>query len=95
MTTEVFLAGKDLAARCADAYSADRYRSWFGVARALLALGLTERQAEAVMRSKWARWAADGHTARYGSVPTRALVDYVKRNRDEVALLTAETFGLD
>lgn len=67
---------KQLAAKCADAYSAGRYRSWQGVASALLKAGHSELEAEAIMRSKWARWAAD-MSGRNKGVPTKALIDYI------------------
>lgn len=40
-------------------YSEDRYRSWVAVAKMLLRRGYTPIQAEAIMRSKWTRWASD------------------------------------
>ncbi len=59
-------------------YSADRYRSWASVAYALLNLGLNEREAEAVMRSKHTRWAADqDDTHRYGYHPGHIIADYL------------------
>ena len=83
-----------LADRCGDAYSADRYGSWSAVAAVLLKQGLTERQAEVVMRSKWTRWAADQSDARYGKVPAKVIADFVaKEGMDEVRKLTVETFG--
>ena len=50
-----------LAAKTADAYSADCFGSvrWVEAAKMLLDLGLTEEQAEAVLRSKWTRWCRD------------------------------------
>lgn len=86
---------KAVAARCESAYSADRYRSWESVAYALLSHGLDERQTEAVMRSKWTRWAADmwkgGMDA---NVPAKAVIDYLKSETPEsIAALTAETFN--
>lgn len=59
-------AAKELANKCADAYSADRYASWPAVAEWLLRKGYTEAEAEAIMRSKWTRWAADASSNRYG-----------------------------
>lgn len=70
-------AAASLAARTADAYSHDRYKNWNAVAKKLLAHGFTEREAEAIMRSKWMRWAADRHPARYGKVPASAIIDYI------------------
>ena len=86
---------KALAERCSDAYSADRYNSWPAVAAVLLKSGLSERQAEAVMRSKWTRWAADGTDARYGRVPARAIIAYIDRyeTADSIKRLTVGTFG--
>lgn len=40
-------------------YSEDRYQSWPAVAEMLLRRGYTPLEAEAIMRSKWTRWAAD------------------------------------
>ncbi|MFM9469743.1 hypothetical protein ACKI1K_43920, partial [Streptomyces scabiei] len=42
-----------------DAYSADRYNSWPAVAQVLINRGYNDRQVEAIMRSKWTRWAND------------------------------------
>lgn len=88
---------KALAGRCADAYSADRYGSWAAVAKALLLRGYTEREAEAIMRSKWTRWAGDASPARYGKVPAAALLRLIDsipadRRKTEVAQLVAGTF---
>lgn len=65
---------------CRDAYSANRYQSWEYVALRLLNMGLSEDEAEAVMRSKWTRWAADEHGADYGRVPAKALIDWMKND---------------
>ena len=83
-----------LAALCSDAYSYDRYANWTAVAHLLLDLGLTENQAEAVMRSKWTRWAADQSDAAYGQVPAKALNRFlVSYAMDDVKKLTKETLG--
>jgi hypothetical protein len=67
-------------------YSADRYRSWPAVAEALLREGFTPREAEAIMRSKHTRWAADADDAhRYGYHPGRIIVDYLWRGRTDSA----------
>lgn len=44
-----------------DAYSFRRYGelNWLDACRELLAMGCDAREAEAVLRSKWMRWAAD------------------------------------
>lgn len=68
----------EIATRCADAYSADRYRSWPEVARTLLAMGFTEAETEAVMRSKITRWAADAAGADYGKASARCVAEYIR-----------------
>jgi hypothetical protein len=92
-----------LAQKTADAYSFDRYRSWNEVARALLARGYREREVEAIMRSKWTRWAGDcwkGGTNE--NVPAKAVIAYIdnliaqkgaERVQREVDQLVAETFS--
>lgn len=59
-TPAVTAAGEALARATEDAYSADRYgREWGKAATMLLQRQFTEREAEAILRSKWTRWAAD------------------------------------
>jgi hypothetical protein len=84
----------ELANRCEDAYSVDRYKSWSKVAEALLDYGLTERQVEAVMRSKWTRWAADAHGGAYGTIPAKAIISYIKSSetQDSIEALTFDHF---
>lgn len=82
-----------IAERCADAYSASRYRSWREVARVLLRMGFTDAETEAVMRSKITRWAADSWTWTGGDkTPAKAVAEYIRndetrrgwRVRDEI-----------
>ena len=75
-----------MAERTKDAYSADRYASWAQVARVLFREGLNEREVEAVMRSKWTRWAADQDGSRYGRVPAVAVTRYLNRAFRETGL---------
>jgi len=95
-----------IAEKSRDAYSADRYASWQAVAALLLARGYDATEAEAIMRSKWTRWAADVNGAAYGKVPAKAVGDFLddmaKRPKrhgiktsvaDAVIALVAETFG--
>lgn len=35
------------------------------------------------MLSKWVRWAADGHGGRYGSVPAKAILNYIDDPRNQ------------
>lgn len=82
----------------ADAYSRDRYATWLGVARMLLARGYSNREAEAVMRSKWTRWAADASDKKYGRVAARDLATWLDAGvhtyarPSEVAALVSGTF---
>ena len=77
-----------LAKRTEDAYSADRYRSWAAVARAILVAGYDDEAAETVLRSKVTRWAADCSDASYGRVPTSAIEDYLASDANRVWLRT-------
>lgn len=80
VVTPVRTRAKQVAEQCENAYSADRYGSWPAVAEALLRYGFTEREAEAIMRSKWTRWAADHWESKPsddGRVPAKALIDYI------------------
>ena len=86
-----------LAAQTADAYSADRYTSWTACARLLASLGYDARQAEAILRSKWTRWARDGWN-RSGTPTSTALRDFLDRyhyhpQHSEVISLTTKTFA--
>lgn len=86
-----------LAAATADAYSFDRYRDWRACVALLLRRGYTERQAEAILRSKHMRWAADQSPNRYGRVTSADLARYLDKQKGnwtkEVADLVAGTFG--
>ena len=69
-----------IADRCADAYSADRYRSWAACADTVLALGFDEYETEALLRSKITRWAADNAPHTYGRVPARVIRTYIEED---------------
>jgi hypothetical protein len=70
---------KALALRTEDAYSFDRYANWPATAQALLDFGLNEAQAEAVLRSKFMRWAADQVDFPYGEVPAQAIIEALEK----------------
>ena len=66
----------------ADAYSADRYASWKGVALSLLQAGYSLEATQAILRSKWTRWAADAWSdrsprARYGHIPAKSVIAWL------------------
>ena len=56
-----------LAIKTQDAYSVLAYRNWAAVCVFLLKRGYTEEETEAILRSKWMRWAGDfAKNNRYG-----------------------------
>lgn len=70
-----------IAHRTKDAYSTLAYRSWMAVAEAVLRMGFTPEETEAILRSKITRWARDNaKDYRYGTYPASVVVDYIKRN---------------
>lgn len=89
-------AGALVADRCRDAYSFDRYApgEWAKAAALLLHMGLSEKAAEAVLRSKWTRWAADAAERDYGTAMGEDVADYVREHETtaSIARLVAETF---
>ena len=58
----------DLAERTATAYSWDNYGEtrWRAATRMLVRRGYTDAEVEAILRSKWTRWAADMASDRPG-----------------------------
>jgi len=90
-----------LATKTADAYSWDNYgeKRWLDCCLMLLKRGFTEREAEAILRSKWTRWAGDmasdkGRT--YGHVRASDLARFIDAQRHlkrDVADLVVGTFG--
>ena len=73
------LTNHELADKCADAYSTDSYRGgWNGCVRMLRQRGYDDRQVEAILRSKWTRWAGDGsEQRRYGSYTSTDLANFL------------------
>ena len=104
VTMRITDTARQVAAACNDAYSADAYRSWPAVAQRLLDRGYTARQAEAIMRSKWTRWARDAvdYPVRDGRYPSRIVIDFITSQRggqgyaiEDIRQLTQETFGVE
>jgi hypothetical protein len=79
-----------LAKRTKDAWSVRYYASWAAVAKALLQRSYTPIAAEAILRSKLTRWAADTSAAPYGRVPARELLNYLDRFPNVVEELLRE-----
>lgn len=73
---------KALAAKTDNAYSFDRYATWSACAAALASMGYTAEEAEAILRSKHMRWAADAasnaRVARYGDATSTDLKRYLQ-----------------
>ena len=100
---EISVRAVALAEATADAYSWDNYGEarWLACARMLLRRGYTEREAEAILRSKWTRWAADRASSRkgwrYGRTNSADLARMLEHGAEpgsrEVAQLVAGTFG--
>lgn len=82
------------------AYSFDRYGSWQACATMLLRMGFDQRQAEAILRSKITRWAADASASnRYGRATALDLQRYInahgwKPGSPFIRELVEGTFGL-
>ncbi len=108
-TPSVTARAKALAEKTADAYMADGYRHWSAVCALLLRRGYSEIEAEAILRSKWMRWAGDAVSSN-DNLPTKTIADFLdarpkagrpsmfKSDEDlarQVAELVAETFEPD
>lgn len=88
---------KALAYHTSGAYSYDAYKNWDAVIQMCLDLGYSEMETEAIVRSKWTRWACDSDTnrgGRYGYHTSNALKRFlVGTPKKEVNDLVFETFG--
>jgi hypothetical protein len=69
----------NIAASCKYALSARAYRNWAAVAAMLLKKGFDPEECEAILRSKWTRWARDASFKdyAYGKYPAKVLEDYI------------------
>ncbi len=91
----------DLADKLADAYSTDSYRGgWNGCVKMLRKRGYNDQEIEAILRSKWTRWAGDSdETRRYGNFTSTTLADFLetmKKHGDlqkQIDELVEGTFG--
>jgi hypothetical protein len=89
---------KQFADELSDAYSTDNYvnSNWAPSIRMLRNLGFSDANIEAIIRSKWTRWAADCSNKRYGrntSVDLYRFLHSMNDLADQVEELTKETFG--
>jgi len=86
-----------LAEETSNAYSADRYNSWKGVATLLADRHFNSSEAEAILRSKWTRWAADEFHTSSRKPSATCLAQYLDKHgynsgHPEVNKLVLETF---
>ncbi len=88
-----------LADELSDAYSTTRYKNgWRASIKMLRRRGYDDRQIEAIIRSKWTRWAADGSNNRYGHHTSADLARFLDSHTNTslkaaVAELAAQTFS--
>lgn len=79
-----------------NAYSTSNYNgTWIPCIKMLRKRGYNDLQVEAIIRSKWTRWAADGSDKRYGRVNSADLARFLNtmKNLDvEIAALVRWTF---
>jgi hypothetical protein len=72
---------KEFAEELSDAYSTDAYGGWEGCILALRRRGYDDRQIEAIIRSKYTRWAADENS---GTGTPKGLLTFIDDPRNEV-----------
>lgn len=91
----VLAAAATLATDTFDAYSRPSYKNWREVCAALLRRGYSPKVAEAILRSKWTRWAGDASESPHGKHTYADLLRFMDKMPDlraEVALLAVESF---
>jgi hypothetical protein len=91
----------ELAKQLAGAYSTESYGGdWSACIKALRKRGYNDLQIEAILRSKWTRWAGDmvvTNTHRYGSFTAKDLLKFMDNSKiglKEVEYMTKETFSI-
>lgn len=87
---------QELSQKTSDAYSFGRYNSWEACIKKLRKAGYDDMQVEAILRSKWTRWAADASDKPYGKASSVDLINYILKNetKESVIQLTKETFEM-
>ena len=85
---------REFAEELSDAYSTDRYSGgWNGCIRMLRRHGLDDQEVEAVIRSKWTRWAGDASGKPYGRVTSRDLEKALPQIQKDLTDLVRGTFA--
>lgn len=90
------VVARQIAEQTSDAYSFDRYGSWLACATLLVRRGYSVDECEAILRSKWMRWAADASSNRYGRCSSADLARYLDKQTNlkaRVRELVVGTFG--
>lgn len=72
-----------IATKTADAYSAGGYTSWLACVKMLAKRGLDDASIEAVLRSKWMRWARDCSDNPSGKASSLDLARFMDDPRNE------------
>ncbi len=90
------LTPQELNDQLQDAYSTSNYNgNWTPCIKMLRKRGYDDRQVEAIIRSKWTRWAADGSGKSYGKNNSKDLARFLDQQKNlakEVAELVQGTF---
>lgn len=70
---------KELNEQLSDAYSTSNYNgNWIPCIKMLRKRGYDDQQVEAIIRSKWTRWAADQSNKAYGKANSADLARFLK-----------------
>ena len=68
------------------AYSSDSFTSWKACVRLLSARGYRPDEAEAILRSKWMRWASDNMRAGRGRATSQDLARFLDDPRNQCTI---------
>ena len=73
------LNAQEFSDQLSDAYSTDNYKgNWVPCIKMLRKRGYDDQQVEAIIRSKWTRWAADSSNKAYGHANSADLSRYLE-----------------
>lgn len=77
---------KQFAEELSTAYSTANYAGgWSASIKMLRRRGYTDQQIEAIIRSKWTRWAGDASNKMYGKVTSADLARFLDDPRNEIS----------
>lgn len=84
MNNRISEEAKQLSAQTSDAYSYDNYAAgeWTKACQILLNRGFDAEEVEAIMRSKWTRWAHDMSGHDYGETSALDLMTFIDDGRN-------------